>query len=286
MKTSPLGQLLDRRYRVIRPLAAGGFGQTYIAEDTRRPGNPCCVVKHLKPASSDLRFLENARRLFVTEAESLEKLGHHPQIPRLLAYFEEGEEFFLVQEWIEGHPLIQELQPGRRWPETHICQMLWDVLNILVFVHHHQVIHRDIKPDNLIRRVADGQLVLVDFGTVKQIRTQMILRGQATETIAVGTPGYMPTEQSHGKPRPNSDLYALGMIGIQAATGWSPTQIPEDAETGEIVWQDQAQVSLELAHLLSQMVRYHFKDRYQSAIATLTDLAPAAIPNSECIKRY
>jgi serine/threonine protein kinase len=106
MATLKPGSLLDRRYRVVQTLAKGGFGQTYIAEDTRRPGNPRCVVKHLKPASTDSRFLENARRLFSTEAEILEKLGTHDQIPRLLAYFEENREFYLAQDLIDGISVV------------------------------------------------------------------------------------------------------------------------------------------------------------------------------------
>ena len=242
MQALILGQLLDHRYRVTSPLAAGGFGQTYIAEDTRRPGNPKCVVKHLKPASSDLRFLDNARRLFATEAETLEKLGNHDQIPRLLAYFEENEEFFLVQELIDGHPLTDELQPGKQWTENQVYPLLWEVLNVLVFVHGNNVIHRDIKPENLLRRHQDHHFILVDFGTVKQVRTHTAFQGQPTATISVGTPGYMPTEQSHGRPRPNSDIYALGMTSIQAVTGLMPMQLPEDVETGELLWQDQAQI--------------------------------------------
>jgi serine/threonine protein kinase, bacterial len=272
MQPSFLGQLLDSRYRVVSLLAAGGFGQTYIAEDTRRPGNPKCVVKHLKPARSDLRFLDHARRLFATEAETLERLGNHEQIPRLLAYFEENEEFFLVQELIDGHPLTSELHPGKQWTENQIYSLLWEVLNVLVFVHGNNVIHRDIKPENLLRRHQDRRFVLVDFGTVKQVRTYTALQAEATATISVGTPGYMPTEQSHGRPRPNSDIYALGMTGIQAVTGLMPMQLPEDVETGELLWQDQAQISNELSNILTQMTRYHFKDRYQSAAEVLQDL--------------
>jgi eukaryotic-like serine/threonine-protein kinase len=168
-----LGKLLDGRYRVIQILSAGGFGETYIAEDTRRPGNPRCVLKLLKPASSDPGYLEIARRLFTSEAEILEKLGNHGQIPRLLAYFEEESQFYLVQELIVGHPLSRELTPSRPWQETQIIQMLQDVLGVLDFVHRYNAIHRDLKPDNLIRREEDGKLVLIDFGAVKEMGTQM-----------------------------------------------------------------------------------------------------------------
>jgi serine/threonine protein kinase len=261
------GKVLDRRYRIIQTLAKGGFGRTYVAEDTRRPGNPQCVVKHLKPASHDSAFLDHARRLFAVEAETLEQLGTHDQIPRLLAYFEEDQEFYLVQDLIAGRPLSFELQANQVWSERHIWQMLQDILRILVFVHSCGVIHRDIKPDNIIRRQHDGKLVLVDFGAVKQIQSQPS-QGHVTSTIAVGTPGYMPTEQSNGKPRPNSDIYALGIIGIQAATGLTPAKLPEDVDTGELIWSS-SHIPDELAAILARMVRYHFKDRYQSASETL-----------------
>jgi serine/threonine-protein kinase len=266
-----LGKLLDGRYQVVQVLGAGGFGQTYIAKDTRRPGNPTCVVKHLKPASSDPNFLQTARRLFNSEAETLEQLGSHDQIPRLLAYFEDNQEFFLVQEYIQGHPLSAELAPGYQWAEAQVIQMLQEVLSILEFVHNHGVIHRDIKPDNIIRRASDNKLVLVDFGAVKQVRTQMA-QEQMSATVAIGTPGYMPSEQGRGLPRPNSDIYSLGMIGIQALTGKMPLQLQEDAQTGEMLWQHLVSVSPAFAAVLNKMVRYHFKDRYQSATEALQAL--------------
>lgn len=269
-----LGKLLDRRYQVTQVLGAGGFGRTYLAQDTRRPGNPICVVKQLKPVSSEPSFLETARRLFNSEAETLEQLGNHDQIPRLLAYFEEDQEFYLVQEFIEGHTLTQELQPDQRWEESRVVEMLSEVLAILEFVHRHSVIHRDIKPDNLIRRKSDNKLVLVDFGAVKQIRTQLasVYGQQLSNTIAVGTPGYMASEQALGQPRPSSDIYALGIIGIQALTGLMPVSFQEDLSTGEILWQQLVPVSRGLEPVLTKMVRYHFKDRYQSAAEALQAL--------------
>lgn len=277
-----LGKLLDRRYQVIQVLGAGGFGRTYLARDTRRPGNPICVVKHLKPLTNEPSFLETARRLFSSEAETLEQLGSHDQIPRLLAYFEEDQEFYLVQEFVEGHTLSQELQPGQRWTESQAIELLQEVLTILAFVHNHGVIHRDIKPDNLIRRDLDKKLVLVDFGAVKQVRTQLAgTYAQTNNTVAVGTPGYMSSEQARGQPRPSSDIYALGIIGIQALTGVPPMQLQEDLNTGEILWQHFVPVNPRLAAILSKMVRYHFKDRYQSATEVLTELrAPTTSPST------
>ncbi len=272
-----LNQLLGGHYRVVQNLQEGGLAKTYIAEDHHRPGHPKCAVKLLKPVSNQPEFLLTARRLFKQEAEILEKLGQHNQIPRLLAYFEENQEFYLVQEFIEGHTLSTELPQGHRWSESKVIQMLQNVLQILQFVHSYGVIHRDIKPNNLIRRQKDGRLVLIDFGAVKQVSApQMNNHSPLTQkTITIGTQGYMPIEQVRGKPRLNSDIYALGMIGIQALTGVHPLYFREDEE-GEVIWQDLTQVSDELATILTNMVRSHFKDRYQSTIEVLQALQPLA----------
>jgi serine/threonine-protein kinase len=267
-----LDQLLSDRYKVISALGAGGMGQTYVAEDTQRPGNPKCVVKQLKPASQEPGFLENARRLFRKEAEVLEKLGQHDRIPRLLAHPEHNGEFFIVQEFIEGHPLNEEMQAGDRWTEPQVIQLLQELLSVLEFVHGHNVIHRDIKPANIMRRRQDGRLVLIDFGAIKQVRMhQLTMTGHTSVSMPIGTPGYMPTEQASGKPRPSSDLYAVGMVAIQALTGMMPIHLRENQD-GEIVWRDQAEVSDGLAEVLSKMVRHFFKHRYQSATEAMQAL--------------
>ena len=272
-------QLLADRYKIINVLGAGGMGQTYVAEDTQRPNNPKCVVKQLKPVSPDPNFLVTARRLFTGEAEMLDKVGNHDQIPRLFAYFERDGEFYLVQEWIDGRPLSAELPLGQRWTEPQVIALLKDVLVILEFIHGQGVIHRDIKPDNIMRRRQDGKLVLIDFGAVKQVRTQQTTAvGQISMTVAIGTPGYMPTEQSSGKPRPSSDIYALGMVAIQALTGLLPSQLRED-EDGEVIWRDQAEISADLANVLMTMTRHYFKNRYQTASDVLKALKELESPS-------
>ncbi|WP_448381611.1 protein kinase domain-containing protein [Gloeomargarita sp.] len=267
-----INQLLDGRYRIIDTLAAGGFGKTFLAQDTKRPGQPQCVVKMLH-VNANPQAMAVARRLFYKEAEILEKL-RHPQIPQLLAFFEQNREFYLVEEFIPGHTLAQELGSGRVFDEGWVLRFLTEVLHILQFIHNRGVIHRDLKPSNLIRRQGDGALVLIDFGAVKQLALEGEAPKEASQTVGIGTQGYMPSEQLRGKPRFSSDLYALGMMAIQALTGVHPRDLPEDTDTGEILWQDRAQVSPALAQILSKMVRYHFSQRYQRAEEVFQDLQP------------
>ncbi|AOY83703.1 serine/threonine-protein kinase [Moorena producens JHB] len=269
-----LATKLSGRYQIIKRLSAGGFGETFIAEDTQRPGNPTCVVKQLKPTSNNPQHWQLARRLFHTEAEILEKLGKHHQIPELLAYFDQNQEFYLVEEFINGHPLSNELLP-KPLPEANVIAIVVDILQVLQFVHSHSVIHRDIKPDNLIRRKSDQKLVLIDFGAVKEITNQLHPRRNLTNfTVGIGTKGYMPNEQAVGSPRFNSDIYATGMIAVRSLTGITPSKLPTDPITGEVIWLDKAQVSPELATVVNKMVRYSFRSRYQSAQEVLEALKP------------
>jgi CHASE2 domain-containing sensor protein len=267
-----LGKKLGGRYKITKVLGSGGFGETYVAEDVQRPGQPQCVVKQLRPSTNNPKHMKLARRLFQVEAETLERLGEHDQIPRLLAYFEEDDEFYLVQQFVGGHPLSEELAIGRYLPEARIVHILQELLQILSFVHSRNVIHRDIKPSNVIKRHLDGRLVLIDFGAVKALSTIAEDDGPSTATIGIGTQGYMPPEQCAGNPRFNSDIYAVGMMGIQALTGLPPSQLKQDQQTGEIDWQAKAIVSPALAFILSKMVTYEFKNRYQSTVDVLNDL--------------
>ena len=265
-----VGSQIGGRYRIIQELGRGAFGQTYLAEDTQIPGNPKCVVKELKPRANDELTLREARRLFNNEAIVLSRLSH-PQIPRLLAHYQNS--FHLVQDFVEGNDLSAEIYPGKQWSEPEVVNLLIDILIILEFIHQQNVIHRDIKPSNLIRRNSDGKLVLIDFGAVKEIQTLVIgAGGQPKPSIIVGTDGYMPTEQLKGRPRPNSDIYALGVMAILALTGLFPGQLQEDTDTGELVWRQHAQVSRKIAHVIDKMVHSNCLKRYQSATEVLRDL--------------
>ncbi|MDY6902209.1 MAG: serine/threonine-protein kinase [Cyanobacteriota bacterium] len=278
-----IGKLICDRYQVIRILNQGIFCKTYIARDISITDYPTCVVKHFLPSDRIALPIKTRRRLFTREVEALMKLDNYEYVPYLLNHFEENQEFYLVQEFINGHSLSAELHSGKRWSETKVIKLLKEVLNILIFVHAQGLIHRDVKPSNIMRRKRDNRLVLIDFGAVKPMWNEL-LRNQANidnTTIAIGTPGYMPYEQHQGKPVPNSDIYALGMIGIQALTGVHPLQLPKDPDTGEIVWQHLVRINKRLALVINKMVCYHSQNRYKSAIVALAALMQ--LNNLNCI---
>ena len=264
------GQIVGGHYEVTSRLGGGGFGETYLSRDLHLPDRPIRVIKRLSPHIQEASVLQLSRRLFETEAQVLYRLGTHPQIPQLFAHFEELSEFYLVQEYIDGKDLSHELPRGKIWEQFVVADLLQNLLVVLSFVHQNNVIHRDIKPENIIRRL-DGQLFLIDFGVVKQIVTPTaLLAGQPDDvyTVGIGTPGYMPSEQAHGEPKFASDIYAIGMIGIQALTGIPPSHLAKD-DNLEILWRASApKVYPEFADILSQMVRFDFRQRYPSAEAS------------------
>lgn len=277
--TQPVTPVIGGRYKIVAALGKGGFGRTFLAHDLHLPGQPQCVVKQLRPRRHDRKSLASARRLFDAEARALHSLGHHSQIPYLLAHFEEQEQFFLVQEFIEGDLLSQELVEGLPLSEAQVVEMLREILNTLVFVHEQQIVHRDIKPSNLIRRRRDQKIVLIDFGTVKQVSEAPAVQEDGAEvSIAIGSLGYMPNEQLAGRPCLGSDVFAVGMLAIQALSGIEPKHLQQDPKSSELMWQQQVNISPEFHRLITTMVRYDYRQRYASAkeaLAALERIVPS-----------
>ncbi|PSB14025.1 hypothetical protein C7B76_17695 [filamentous cyanobacterium CCP2] len=264
--------VLAGRYYFIRPLGEGGFGQTFLATDRHLPGQPLCVVKQFKPRSNMEDSLQAAKRLFDLEAQILYHLGNHDQIPRLLAHFEQAGEFYLVQDLVEGESLQEELIRRGKLQEPEVIALLQDLLEVLAFVHQQNVIHRDIKPSNIIHRSPDRRFVLIDFGAVKQVTTQTGTLGQTSLTVVVGSPGYMPPEQLSSQPHFSSDLYALGIVALQALSGIPAIGLPRDVQTGEVccgALGDRLVISPELAGFLDKLVRYDYRHRYPTATHAL-----------------
>ncbi|OUL23672.1 bifunctional serine/threonine-protein kinase/formylglycine-generating enzyme family protein [Nostoc sp. 106C] len=277
---SNFGKLLRNRYRVLRLLGEGGFSRTYAAEDVDRLDAPC-VIKQFFPQVQGTGQRTKAAEFFKEEAFRLYELGeNHTQIPRLLAYFEQGSSLYLVQEFIQGKTLLQEVQE-QSFTEQEIRQLLADLLPVLDFIHSRNVIHRDIKPENIIRRDSDGKPVLIDFGGAKQV-TQTSLARQAT---VIYTIGYAPTEQMAGFACHASDLYALGVTCVRLLTQCLPLQNTDgqiydnlyDAMNAKWLWPERLHehgiiISDGLGKILDKLLQHLPKDRYQSAAEVLNDL--------------
>ncbi|EAW37332.1 serine/threonine-protein kinase [Lyngbya sp. PCC 8106] len=260
--------VLRNRYRVIKPLGKGGFGATFLSEDLSLPGSPKCVVKQLRPVAKSARVLEMARQLFQREATTLGKIGDHPQIPRLLDYFSGKQQFYLVQEYVDGRNLKEEVQQSGVYTEDDIKAFLREILPILSYIHSHEVIHRDIKPANILRRAQDQRLVLIDFGAVKDEVKQVTEFGTgqtAFTNFAIGTSGFAPPEQMALRPVYASDIYAVGMTCVYLMTGKSPSSLDHNPITAEVLWRALVSVSDSFAAILQKMLEMSVYQRYQSA---------------------
>ncbi|MBE9006648.1 protein kinase [Fortiea sp. LEGE XX443] len=260
--------LLNNRYQVIQVLGAGGFGETFLAEDTHMPSRRRCVIKQLKPIANDPQTYEMIQQRFEREAATLEHLGDSSdQIPRLHAYFSENGQFYLVQEWIHGQTLTNLIETRGCQSETIVREILLSLLSVLDYVHSKGIIHRDIKPDNIILRSVDSKPVLIDFGAVKEtLRTVATKPGYPTQSLVIGTPGYMSSEQAIGRPVYATDIYSLGLTAIYLLTGKQPSELPTNQQSGEILWQNDApQVSPQLAMVLNQAIKPQASDRYSTA---------------------
>ncbi|MDX1977302.1 MAG: serine/threonine-protein kinase [Pseudanabaenaceae cyanobacterium bins.68] len=273
---SPL--LLRDRYRSSRPLGKGGFGATFLAADTGLPGHPTCVIKQLRPNTQSAGVMKMARELFEREAFTLGKIGNHPQIPRLLDYFEEGGNFYLVQEYVEGETLKQELERRGKFSEMEIRKILAELLPALGFIHQNGVIHRDIKPANIIRRKQDGQLVLIDFGAVSTQVNRSPSRdaqdpAEMLTNFAIGTPGFAPPEQMAMRPVYSSDLYALTMCCLYLMSYRSPKDFGYDEYTGQIDWRSHVTLSNDLAVIVDRLLQQSAATRYRTAEEVIEALA-------------
>jgi serine/threonine protein kinase, bacterial len=266
--------LLRDRYHLVKGLGKGGFGATFLVADISLPGNPLCVLKQLKPNTDNPNFLVMARQLFEREARTLGKVGNHPQIPRLLDYFEDRNQFYLVQEFVKGDNLQQEIKKHGVLNEEQAKGVLKETLIILRDIHAQKVIHRDIKPANIIRREIDKKLVLIDFGVVKnQVNTIAAGAEQTALTaFAVGTPGFAPPEQLAMRPVYASDIYALGVTCMYLMSGKAPKNMDCDPLTGDIEWLKYVDISEQFGEILLTMLEVSVKNRYKTAEEVLQTL--------------
>ncbi len=261
--------LLRNRYRAFKRIGQGGFGATFLARDEDMPSKPWRVIKQLRPVEGSPQLAKLAEELFNREAQVLERLGEHSQIPKLYAHFQEGGKFYLVQEFIQGITLSQEMRRHGPFSEAQARQVMQEVLLILSYVHSHNTVHRDIKPANLIRRKEDQRLVLIDFGAVKELGPA---QEQAAEVTAIRSLGFSPPEQVAGQAvGPSSDLYALAATCINLMTLESPARF-YNHETGQWDWSDCLQLSPEFDAILHRMLQPAINQRFATATEVLRAL--------------
>ncbi|TVQ49389.1 MAG: serine/threonine protein kinase [Gloeocapsa sp. DLM2.Bin57] len=281
--------LLQDRYRALKVIGQGGFGKTFLARDEGKPSQPYCVIKQFLPINQDPTYLEKAAKSFKLEAERLERLGDYPQIPVLLAYCHQEGRQYLVQEYINGKNLAQELADHGIFNGRDIRNLLLDILPILDFIHSKQVIHRDIKPENIIRRIGDEKLFLVDFGAAKEFNQSII--GYTSGVI--GTAQYAAPEQLRGESRYSSDLYSLGVTCLYLLTNVSPFDMFSSVDN-DWSWREYLAtnnpVSDELGKILDKLIQQAIKKRYHFAKEVLADLntnnQPEFIPPPPVSLRY
>jgi WD40 repeat protein len=273
--------LLRERYRALKPLGRGGFGRTFLAVDEDKPSKPHCAIKQFFPLSQGTSSAEKAAELFNREAVRLDELGKHPQIPELLAHFQQESYQYLVQEFIEGQNLQQELARAGAFSEHQIRSLLNDLFPVLEFVHSRSVIHRDIKPPNIIRRrlsqssiiytypTLTGELVLVDFGAAKVVEPSIDIG------TVIGSPEFVAPEQIRGQAVYASDLYSLGVTCIYLLTQVSPFNL-FDINQDTWVWRDFLKVEFDpkLGRILDKMIEQSLSRRYKSVAEVLQDLQP------------
>jgi serine/threonine protein kinase len=256
-------------YPIIKQLGEGGFGTTYLATNTLMPSRPYCVVKQLVPTSNDPRIQQLIQERFRQEAIVLENLskGSNGRIPTLYHYFVEQGEFYLVQEHVDGQTLTDKVRERGKFTELQVRQLLTDLLPTLSYVHQKGIIHRDIKPDNIMVRYSDEKPILIDFGAVKEIMGTVMTASENTgRSIVIGTPGFMPVEQMSGRPAYASDIYALGLTAIYLLTGKMPQEIETDSHSGNVNWQVYAQnISPQLKEVLNKSIQPVLSYRYSNA---------------------
>lgn len=278
-------QLFRDRYQIIKALGRGGFGVTFLAQDTLLPGTPQCVVKQLSPKVDNPVAIKRACERFEREAKTLSHLGSHAHIPQLLDYFQVDGEFYLVQEYVRGYTLAREVKRKGPLSEPEVKRFLREILPILDFVHSQQVIHRDIKPPNLIRCEDDGRLVLIDFGAVKEqiVECENTQRGATTQFV--GTLGFAPPEQLAMRPTFSSDLYAIGVTCIYLLTGRPPMEFDYDPVSGELRWQDDVYVSDFFTKILEKLLKVSVSDRYHSVaeVTRALELEPYLDNLADCM---
>lgn len=276
-----MSKIIVERYRIIELLNGTQGSRSYLGEDTIQSDFDECVIKQFLPPSKDAALLKLSHNVLETEAKPLEKLAQQDdRIESLTSFFEKNKNFYLVRKYIVGKSLKNEMVSAEKLNSEQVLNILLEILEILVIVHQRGIIHGNIKPANIIRRESDNKLVLTDFGAPQE----------AVSNI-VGSSEYMPIEQAYRNVQFNSDIYALGIIAIEALTGLNAKQITsqknqKNTDAEKIIWYPRSyQVNPKLARIIDKMVHLNYQNRYQSAEEVLKDLQAINQPQSNLLSQ-
>ncbi|MEL6935816.1 MAG: protein kinase, partial [Cyanobacteria bacterium J06607_17] len=280
------GTKIAGRYTIKKMLGQGGFGFSYLVEDTQRFGE-LCVLKELRPVQKQGKFLQKAIELFKREAKTLHSIDH-PQIPKFLACFTQAKRLFIVQEYIDGVTYLKVLQRRKKqsklFTEAEVVYWLVHMLRVLDYLHSLNIMHRDISPENVMYSRDRNLPILIDFGlvnnTMSDALSESVTQGEGlnneglkNSVTAVGKFGYSPPEQMYGKCTPSSDLYALGVTALVLLTGQHPRNLM-DAHTLDLQWRQHATITPQLGTVLDTMIRQQPQERFQSAREVFEQLRP------------
>ncbi|MGB3512732.1 MAG: tetratricopeptide repeat protein [Microcoleaceae cyanobacterium] len=276
-------QIVDKRYRIIKSISSNILGQIYLAGDTRRPGSPQCLVREIQLNNFQRENRDTILSLFQQKVEKIDSLSKHDKLPNLLAYFYEENNIYLVEDYILGLSIAEELAIGKPLLETEVIRILAEVLEILLFIHNQGEIHGQITPSNLIKRASDEKLVLIRLGLEREIKTILELEKQSSQSNNSNEKEsdsslYISLEQSQENPHPNIDIYALGMIAIRALTGLSTQDLLQQKQTNqssdlEMAWHNLLVCSPMLVDIINKMVNTEIQQGYHSASEVLAELS-------------
>lgn len=262
------GTLLQNRYRLLKILGQGGFGRTYLAEDTGR-FKERCALKEFIPVQKGGYAPQKSQELFQREAAILYQI-QHPQIPQFRATIEQDGRLFLVQDYVEGKTysalLSDRKSQAKTFSESEVLQLLQQMLPVLDHIHAKGIIHRDISPDNIILRDRDRLPVLIDFGVVKELVTRFQSPQKTPTVTTVGKMGYAPPEQIQtGRAYPSSDLYALAVTCAVLLTGQDPQDLYDEGSLSWTWYRWIQPINPGLTAVLNRMLSYKPSDRYSDA---------------------
>ncbi len=266
--------ILHLHYQIVKILGLGRSGITYLVQDIDTIESRLYVVKEIQSTNNSELSPALISAMFEAQGSISYRVGQHPQVPSIVAKFEEDGHRYLVREYIEGELLSQELVPGAIWSQTQVFDFLMDLIGVLCFVHSFNYIHQDINPHNIIRRDDDGRFNLIGFSAAKVLGNKDP-HFLANYPLNNNNSSYIPYEQEHHSPQFNSDIYAVGAIAIQALTGKFP--IERDADSYEFQWQDDLKFDPRLVKIIDRMVRPDYRNRYQSGFEVLADLQSFAL---------